>query len=91
MEIANDWHEIKCLGSTTMGSRGQVVIPAHARKELDISPGETLLVFSGPGKKVLVFLKADMVEQILNSMSEHMAGFERLVENYRAPENEKGK
>ena len=87
METGDDWHEIKCLGSTTMGTRGQVVVPAHARKELDISPGETLLVFSGPGKKVLVFLKADTVEQILNSLSEHLAGFERLVEDYRTPKS----
>jgi len=91
MVIKNDWHEIRCLGSTTVGPRGQVVIPANARKELDIGTGETLLVFSGPGKKVLVLLKADTLEQILNAMSEHLVGFEKLVENYRSPKAGKGK
>lgn len=91
MVIGKDWQDIKCLGSTTMGPRGQVVVPAHARKELGINPGETLLVFSGPGKQVLVFLKADTVEQILNSMSEHLAGFAKVVEDYRTPKTEKRK
>ena len=34
-------------GSATVGERGQVVIPADARQELDIKPGDKLLIFSG--------------------------------------------
>ena len=36
----------KFLGATTVGERGQIVIPAAARKALDITSGDKLLVFS---------------------------------------------
>jgi len=50
MEKKGVWPENRCLGSTTVGPRGQVVIPINARKELNIDAGTTLLVFGGPGE-----------------------------------------
>ncbi len=38
-------HRPKVFGSTTVGPRGQVVIPVNARKEMGIDAGTTLLVF----------------------------------------------
>lgn len=35
-------------GIATVGERGQVVIPAHARKDLNIKPGDKVLVFGHP-------------------------------------------
>jgi len=35
-------------GSATLGERGQVVIPADARKDCDIQPGDKVLVFRHP-------------------------------------------
>ncbi len=43
MKGKDNLHRPKVFGSTTVGPRGQVVIPANARKELDISSGDTLL------------------------------------------------
>ena len=43
------WLENRCLGSTTVGPRGQVVIPVNARKEMGIDAGTTLLVFKTLG------------------------------------------
>ena len=91
MVMKGDWHEIRCLGSTTVGPRGQVVIPVGARKELGIDAGETLLVFMGPGKRGLFLLKADAVEQIVSMMSERLTGFEKLVKDYRSPKATGGK
>ncbi len=34
MKSKGAWLENRCLGSTTVGPRGQVVIPVNARKEL---------------------------------------------------------
>jgi AbrB family looped-hinge helix DNA binding protein len=75
----DSWHEFRCFGSATVGARGQVVIPAHARKELGIEVGATLLVFSGPGGKGLFFFKADAVEQLVKMVSEQLPAVERLV------------
>ncbi len=40
------------LGSTVMGERGQVVIPADVRKMFGVKPGDRLIVVAYPGKKI---------------------------------------
>lgn len=35
-------------GSVTVGERGQIVIPAEARADLDIKPGDKLLIIRHP-------------------------------------------
>lgn len=82
MDSKDVWHEFKCFGSATVGPRGQVVIPANARKELHIDKGDTLLVFSGPGRRGLVLLKADAVEQIVGMLSERLSSIEKSLKNY---------
>jgi AbrB family looped-hinge helix DNA binding protein len=76
------WHEFKCFGSATVGPRGQVVIPAHARKKLGMEAGTTLLVFLGPGGRGLIFFKADAVGQIVRRASESLADVEGLLRSY---------
>ena len=90
MSIKDDWPETKCFGSATVGPKGQVVIPAHARKELDIDTGATLLVFESFHGQGLVLLKADAVKQMLGMMSKRLTGFEKLLKDYRSPEVAKG-
>jgi AbrB family looped-hinge helix DNA binding protein len=85
MDGKNTWHEFKCFGSAIVGARGQVVIPANARKELGIEAGATLLVFLGPGGTGLLLFKADAVEQLVRMVSEQLTGFEKLMNNYRSP------
>jgi AbrB family looped-hinge helix DNA binding protein len=75
----DSWQEFKCFGSATVGSRGQVVIPAHARKELDIGVGATLLVFAGPGERGLFFFKTDAVEQLVKMVNEQLPTVEKLL------------
>ena len=60
--------EDQFFGSVTVGERGQVVIPAEARKRLDIHPGEKLLVMGHPFASGLILVKMD-------SMREFLAGF----------------
>ena len=85
MDGEDSWHEFKCFGSATVGPRGQVVIPAHARKELGIELGATLLVFSGPGRKGLTLFKADAVEQLVKMVSEQLTNIESLLTSNTKP------
>jgi len=85
------WLENRCLGSTTVGPRGQVVIPVNARKELGIDAGTTLLVFGGPHGQGLVFLKVDAIEQMMSMVSERLTDFEKLVKGYKSPKATSGK
>ena len=52
------------LGTTTVSERGQVVIPADARKELNIKAGDRLVVFANRYQGTLMLVKADMFTQV---------------------------
>lgn len=63
----------KLYGTTTVGAKGQVVIPAEARKDLRIKPGDHLLVLSKHGKALGLIKSEDlkeMIETLLQSISE---------------------
>jgi len=81
------WGEHKLYGSTTVSLKGQVVIPANARKELGINGGDTLLVLSAPRMQGLVFLKAEAVEQILTWVGEHAVRLEKELKRYKSPKS----
>ena len=57
------------MGAVTVGERGQVVIPAEARKELDIHTGDKLLVMGHPSREGLVFFKVDSVREFLKHLA----------------------
>ena len=84
MSINDKVPKFKVFGSMAVSPRGQVVIPANARKELDIVLGDTLLACGTPHGQGLLLLKVDAVEEILSTMSEQLANFGRLVQDYRS-------
>jgi len=91
MKGKDNLHRPKVFGSTTVGPRGQVVIPVNARKELGIDAGITLLVFKTFHGQGLVLLKVDAIEQMLAMASERLTDFEKLVKNYKSPKVASGR
>jgi len=83
--------EHKLYGSTTVNHKGQVVIPAKARKELGINGGDRLLVFNEPQIGGLILLKADAVEQTLIRTTEQATKLERELKRCRSPKAAKKK
>jgi AbrB family looped-hinge helix DNA binding protein len=69
----------KFYGSTTVGERGQVVIPAEARRDLNITQGTKLLVFSGHGGDDLVFTRAESMAEFINKAKEMMTQMEGII------------
>jgi len=59
------------FGSTTMGAKGQVVVPAKARKALGVRSGDKLLVF-GMGKDVLVLATVEHMEKMAEKLSKKL-------------------
>jgi len=51
-------------GTVKVGDRGQVVIPAEARKERDIKPGDLLFVMAGRNRRGVVMVKADAMREL---------------------------
>ncbi len=82
MDIGHCSPGYRCLGSVTVSPRGQVVIPANARREMGIESGDTLLVFKVLHDRVMALVKVDTLEQVLEDMSQHMASVEKLMEEY---------
>ena len=61
------------FGSVTVGERGQVVIPAEARKKLGITSGEKLVVMRHPFGDGIVLLKIDSMREFLSSFLEGLS------------------
>ncbi|MFA5629611.1 MAG: AbrB/MazE/SpoVT family DNA-binding domain-containing protein [Dehalococcoidales bacterium] len=71
--------EHKFYGSTTVGERGQIVIPAEARRDLDIAPSAKLLVFGGPGGETLMIARADSMAKYITNAKDLMTRMEELI------------
>lgn len=85
MDLRGDLYKIRFFGSATVSPKGQVVIPANARKELGIDSGDTLLACGPPHGEGLLLLKVDAVERILSVVGEQLTSFEKLVGDYTSP------
>lgn len=70
----------KLYGTATIGTKGQVVIPAEAREELGLKPGDRLYVLSAMHAGGIVFLKEEMLESMVQKMSEHIEGLRAYKE-----------
>jgi len=67
-------------GTVKVGERGQVVIPAQARKQLNINPGDLLFVMTGRNRRGLTMVKAEAMREFAEKI---MQGLEVTSE---APE-----
>lgn len=66
------------LGVTTLGEKGQVVVPAEARRALALEKGEKLLVFSFD-ERVLVMTKADSIGKLAMHLAEHLKDIKMII------------
>ncbi len=68
-------------GATTIGERGQVVIPADARKDLNLAPSTKVMVFGGPIGEGLLIVKADSVTEMLVRANKMLSGVEEVLKS----------
>lgn len=66
-------------GSATVGERGQIVIPAEARQQLEIRPGDKLLIFSGVRGGGLSVMKAEQVTEFVTRAMARLTRMEELA------------
>lgn len=59
------------FGTTTIGEKGQMVVPIEARKMLKLDKGEKLLVF-GIGKETLIITKTSQLEVIKEKLAQNL-------------------
>jgi AbrB family looped-hinge helix DNA binding protein len=63
----------KFYGTTTMGARGQVVIPVNARKDLSLEAGDQLVVMGKFGK-VLGLMKTEQMAEFVETIMKDLSG-----------------
>ncbi|PIR69440.1 MAG: hypothetical protein COU47_03385 [Candidatus Niyogibacteria bacterium CG10_big_fil_rev_8_21_14_0_10_46_36] len=71
------------FGTTTMGEKGQVVVPAKARKAMELKKGEKLLVF-GTGHDMLAFTKLSHIEEFAAHLSKRLGAIRSIVRKTRS-------
>jgi AbrB family looped-hinge helix DNA binding protein len=79
---------IKFYGSATLGSKGQIVIPAEARDELKLEEGEKLIVLRDMHGGGLLVLKADSLEKIIGQMQSKFGTLSEVVKKHKEKINE---
>lgn len=60
------------FGAATVGERGQVVIPAEARHEMDIKAGDKLLIMRHPELPGLVIAKFEDLKGFIDDFQQKM-------------------
>src|SRR3954463_2802322 len=73
----------KIYGFVTVGTKGQVVIPADAREALHIEPGDHLFVVGGE-KKILALIPEASADHFIAELNKHVEDFEAI--RARGPE-----
>lgn len=85
-------HHGKFYGSTVLGERGQVVIPAEAREEIGIEPGEKLVVFGNKRRGVVILFKSEVMTKFAEMMFRKTRFFEEMFNSpIDCPEQDKTK
>lgn len=57
----------KYVGIAKVGEKGQIVIPAEARKMFDINPGDSIIVLCDKTKGIAL-VKSDVVEDLTENI-----------------------
>ncbi len=74
-------------GTETVGERGQIVIPAEARNEYNITPGEKLLVFANPTHPGLVLVRMSGMSQFVETLRGVLAVVEKHAAEEQSPDD----
>ena len=71
----------KFYGATTIGERGQVVVPAEARKDLELTHSTKVMVFGAPMGEGLLLIKADSISEMLVHANQMLSGVEEMLKS----------
>lgn len=81
--MKQDFHGKKLYGTATVGTKGQIVIPADAREDLNLQPGDKLYIAGSPEKQVLFCLKEEQLTQLIEKITSDAQNAKNLIENLK--------
>lgn len=65
-------HDKKLYGTATVGTKGQVVIPAEAREILGIEPGDRLYVIGSKQGKWVGLIQEEQLRSMVEQFANHI-------------------
>ncbi|MDB5162693.1 MAG: AbrB family transcriptional regulator [Candidatus Saccharibacteria bacterium] len=77
--MVTDMHDKQLYGTATVGTKGQVVIPADARDALDIQAGDRLYVVGSQEKKWVGFIKEEQLRDILDHLTNNIEQYKDIL------------
>ena len=75
----NGFFKGKVYGAATVGERGQLVIPADLRKDLDIKAGDRLMIFAKIDRKMINIMREKDFSDFLQKASKIISKLETKV------------
>jgi AbrB family looped-hinge helix DNA binding protein len=71
----------KFFGKVPVGTKGQIVIPAEARKAMNIKPGDNVMIISGPPdrERMISVLPEEEFGKFLKFFEEHVTNLRKAV------------
>lgn len=73
-------HDKKLYGTATVGTKGQVVIPAEARKALGIEEGDKLYVVGSKTGSFVGFIKEEQLRDMVGKLTASVEDFNAVLE-----------
>ncbi len=73
------------FGKASLGTKGQIVIPAEARKAMGINPGDNLIIMSGPPgqNKMISIIPEEEFSKFLKFFEDHVNGLKEAIKKPR--------
>lgn len=72
-------HDKQLYGTATVGTKGQVVIPADAREALGIQTGDRLYVVGSSRNQWVGFIKEEQLRELLNHLTDNIEQYKDLL------------
>ena len=63
--------DLRVFGLVKIGEKGQIVIPAGARAELNLNPGDEVIVVGSPNKGIVGVVREEVFRDMLSQMQRH--------------------
>jgi AbrB family looped-hinge helix DNA binding protein len=73
--------EMKFYGSTTVGERGQIVLPAKLRQDFSIKKGDKLLVIGNAKHYRIALVNPEAMSEHLEQISQQINKMKSTIQN----------
>jgi bifunctional DNA-binding transcriptional regulator/antitoxin component of YhaV-PrlF toxin-antitoxin module len=79
-------HDKKLYGTATVGTKGQIVIPAELREAFGIEPGDRLYALGSLSNKWIGFIPEEQLRAMLEKLTDNIELYKDVLERSETAE-----